>query len=202
MNLIKIGKFIAESRKNKNLTQEELAEKLFITDRAVSKWERGLSLPDADKMLDLCNILDINVNELLIGEKIDMKDNEKKTEELLLEMARIKEQRDKELLTLEIFIGIIVSIIMFACIFTASFADMKDWLRVALIIIGIIPFAIGISYAVRIEQIAGYYECPNCNHKYVPTYKSVLFAMHVNRTRKMKCPKCGKKTWQKKVITK
>ena len=45
-----------------------------------------------------------------------------------------------------------------------------------------------------------YYECPNCNHKYIPTYKSVLFAMHVNRTRKMKCPKCGKKTWQKKVL--
>ena len=65
MDLIKIGKFIANCRKEKNITQEQLAEKLFITDRAVSKWERGLSLPDADKMLDLCNILDINVNELL-----------------------------------------------------------------------------------------------------------------------------------------
>ena len=60
MDLIKIGKFIANCRKEKNITQEQLAEKLFITDRAVSKWERGLSLPDADKMLDLCNILDIN----------------------------------------------------------------------------------------------------------------------------------------------
>ena len=200
MNLIKIGKFIAASRKNMNLTQEGLAEKLGITDRAVSKWERGISLPDADKMLELCNILDIKVNELLVGEKIDMNDYEKKNEELLLEMTRLKEQRDKELLTLEIFIGIIVSIIMFACIFIASFADMKDWLRVVLIIIGIIPFAIGISYAIRIEQIAGYYECPNCNHKYIPTYKSVLFAMHVNRTRKMKCPKCGKKGWHKKVL--
>ena len=59
MDLIKIGKFIADCRKEKKLTQEQLAEKLYITDRAVSKWERGLSLPDADKMLDLCNILDI-----------------------------------------------------------------------------------------------------------------------------------------------
>ena len=202
MNLIKIGKFIAASRKNMNLTQEGLAEKLGITDRAVSKWERGISLPDADKMLELCNILDIKVNELLVGEKIDMNDYEKKNEELLLEMTRLKEQRDKELLTLEIFIGIIVSVIMFACIIIASFADMEDWLRVVLIIIGIIPFALGISYAIRIEQIAGYYECPNCNHKYIPTYKSVLFAMHVNRTRRMKCPKCGKKGWHKKVLTK
>ena len=67
MDLIKIGKFIADCRKKKNITQEQLAEKLYITDRAVSKWERGLSLPDADKMLELCSILEISVNELLVG---------------------------------------------------------------------------------------------------------------------------------------
>ena len=88
MDLIKIGKFISSLRKEKNITQELLAQKLYITDRAVSKWERGLSLPDADKMLDLCNILEISVNELLNGERIDMKDYEKKTEELLLELAK------------------------------------------------------------------------------------------------------------------
>ena len=75
MDLIKIGKYIAFCRKKKNLTQEQLAEKLYITDRAVSKWERGLSLPDASIMLELCNILGINVNELLIGEEIMMKDD-------------------------------------------------------------------------------------------------------------------------------
>ena len=99
MNLIKIGNFIACCRKDKKMTQEQLAEKLYITDRAVSKWERGLSLPDADKMLDLCNILDINVNELLMGEKIDMKDYEKKTEELLIEMTKQEEIKNKKLLT-------------------------------------------------------------------------------------------------------
>lgn len=115
---------------------------------------------------------------------------------------RIKEQRDKELLSMEIFIGVIVSIIMFACIFIASFVSMKDWLRIVLIIIGIIPFVIGLGYAIRIEQVAGYYECDNCHHKYVPTYKSVLFAMHINRTRYMRCPKCNKKSWCKKVLSK
>jgi transcriptional regulator with XRE-family HTH domain len=99
MDLIKIGKFIANCRKEKNITQEQLAEKLFITDRAVSKWERGLSLPDADKMLDLCNILDINVNELLNGERIDMKDYEKKNEELLVELAKQDELKNKRLIT-------------------------------------------------------------------------------------------------------
>lgn len=164
--------------------------------------ETGVCLPDANNMPDLCKILDITINDLFSGEVVDMKDNEKKLEQNLLEMAIIKEQRDKELLSIEIFIGVIVSIIMLACVFIASFVNMQDWLRVALIILGIIPFAIGICYAIRIEQIAGYYECNNCHYKYVPTYKKVLFSTHINRTRKIKCPKCHKKNWHKKVITK
>ncbi len=91
MDLIKIGKFIAEKRKNKNLTQIELAQKLNITDRAISKWERGKSMPDSSIMLDLCEILEISVNELLTGEEIEMKDYNKQTELNLIEMVRQKE---------------------------------------------------------------------------------------------------------------
>lgn len=202
MDQIKIGKFISSKRKEKNITQSELAEMLNITDRAISKWENGVCLPDVGIMIELCKILDITINDLFSGEIVDMKDNEKRLEENLLEMARIKEQRDKELLLLEIFIGVIISILMVSCIFISVFIDMANWIKVLLIIIGIIPFAIGIFYTIRIEQIAGYYECSNCHYKYVPTYKSVLFAMHINRTRKMKCPKCGKKAWHKKIISK
>ena len=67
----KIGKFIASRRKQKNLTQAQLAEKLNITDRAVSKWENGKCLPDASIMIELCEFLDITVNELLSGEKVE-----------------------------------------------------------------------------------------------------------------------------------
>jgi len=95
MNFSKIGKFIATCRKDKKLTQEQLAEKLYITDR----WERGLSLPDAGIMLELCSILDININELLNGEKIDMKDYKEKNEELLLEFAKQDEIKNKKLMT-------------------------------------------------------------------------------------------------------
>ena len=200
MDGIKIGKFISLKRKEKGITQSELAEKLGITDRAISKWENGVCLPDAGTMPELCKLLNITINDLFSGEVVDMKDNEKRLEENLLEMTKIKEQRDKELLTLEIFIGVIVSIILFTCIFIAAYVNIEDYLRVIIIILGIIPFAIGVSYAIRIEQIAGYYECTNCGYKYIPTYKSVLFAMHYNRTRKMKCPKCDKKCWQHKVI--
>lgn len=202
MDQIKIGKFIQERRKEKRLTQSELAEKLDVTDRAVSKWENGNCIPDASNIQELCKILNITINDLFSGCVVDMRDNEKKLEENLLEMIKIKEKRDKELLILEIFIGVIVSIIMFLCIMIASFVQMEDWIRIVLIVFGSIPFAIGISYAIRIEQIAGYYECSNCNYKYIPTYKSVLFSMHVNRTRKMKCPNCNKKSWHKKVISK
>lgn len=202
MDQIKIGKFIQEMRKEKKITQEGLAEMLGITDRAVSKWERGLCIPDAGTMPELCKILNITINDLFSGEKVDMKDNEKKLEENLMDMIKLKEQRDKELLTLEIFIGLIGSIIMATCIVVAALANMEDYLRVILIIVGITPFGFTTFYALRIEQIAGYYECKTCHHKYVPTYKRIVFSMHINRTRKMKCPNCNKKTWHKKVITK
>ena len=70
MNQEKIGKFIAEKRKEKKLTQDQLAEKLSISKNAVSKWERGLNLPDVSIMQDLCKILNITLNELFVGEKI------------------------------------------------------------------------------------------------------------------------------------
>lgn len=87
-------------------------------------------------------------------------------------------------------------------VFIASFALLEDWLRIGLIAAGLIPFMICVCFAIRIEQKAGWYECAKCGHKYVPAYKSVLFAMHVNRTRYMECPECGEKSWQKKRISK
>lgn len=202
MNQIKIGGFIAECRKKNNLTQMQLAEKLGITDRAVSKWENGKSMPDSSIMLDLCKELKITVNDLLSGEVVTMNDYSEKLEQNLLEMVKQKEEADKRLLSLEIFIGVLVSIIFLALVFVASFVQMADWLRICLILIGFIPFMIGIAYALKIEQVAGYYECAKCGHKYVPTYSNVFWAMHVNRTRYMRCPKCNDKSWQKKVLSK
>ena len=202
MDQEKIGRFIQEKRKEKKFTQSDLAEKLNITDRAISKWENGVCLPDAGTMPLLCKILNISINDLFSGEIVDMKDNEKKLEENLLEMAKLKEEKDKQLLKLEIVIGYTASITFFTLLFVASFVKMDTWLSVLLIVIGIIIFAIGMVNAIKIEQVAGYYECPECNYKYVPSYKKVLWSMHMGRTRKLKCPKCGKKSWHKKVISK
>ena len=202
MDQVKIGKFIAQCRKNNNLTQMQLAEKLNITDRAISKWENGKAMPDSSLMLDLCKELKISVNELLSGEMIEMKNYNESVEKNLLDMVKQKEQADKRLLLMEIVIGVLASIILFILVFVASFVQMEDWIRILIIIAGLIPFIIGMLFAIRIEQTAGYYECQKCHHKYVPTYSSVLWAMHVNRTRYMKCPKCNKKSWNKKRISK
>ena len=202
MDQVKIGKFIAECRKKNNLTQMQLAEKLNITDRAVSKWENGKAMPDSGIMLDLCNELKISVNELLSGEVIEMKEYDKKAEKLLLDMQKQKEEADKRLLSIEIVIGVLAMIVFLSLTFIASFVDMQEGLRILLIVIGLVPVIIGVPFAIRIEQIAGYYECRKCHHKYVPSYQSVLWAMHINRTRYMRCPECNKWSWNKKVISK
>jgi transcriptional regulator with XRE-family HTH domain/DNA-directed RNA polymerase subunit RPC12/RpoP len=200
MDQIKIGKFIAECRKKQNLTQLQLAEKLNITDRAVSKWERGKSMPDSSIMLELCEILKISVNDLLSGEVISMDNYSKELEKNLMEMVKAKEQSDKRLLTMEMFFGISFTIVFVAIILVAALVPIKIWLRVALIVFAFIMFFAGCFMALRIEQVAGYYECKECGHKYVPTYKAVNMAPHMGRTRYMKCPECNKKSWQKKVL--
>lgn len=202
MDQVKIGKFIAQRRKQANLTQMQLAEKLNITDRAISKWETGKSLPDASIMLELCGLLGITVNDLLSGEVVIMDNYNENVEKNLLEMVKQKEEADKKLLHLEILIGIFSIIILLGFVFSAALVPMADWLRIVLIVVGFATAMVGICYAVKIEQTAGYYECAKCAHRYVPTYKSVLMAAHVNRTRYMRCPQCGEKSWQKKVLTK
>ena len=202
MDQAKIGKFISACRKKENLTQMQLAEKLGITDRAVSKWETGKAMPDASLMLQLCDVLKITVNDLLCGEVVAMDNYNKELENNLLEMIKLKEQADKRLLSVEEFIGITATVVLFALVLLASFVQMSNGLRISLMVLGFILFFAGCFYALRIEQVAGYYACKECGHRYVPSYKSVFLAPHMGRTRHMRCPACGKKSWQKKVLSK
>ena len=202
MDQIKIGKFIAECRKKEGLTQMQLAEKLGITARAVSKWETGRAMPDSAIMLELCAALKISVNDLLCGEVVTMDHYNKELEKNLLEMIKQKQQADKRLLSLEVFVGITATVTLFTLIFIAAFIQMADWLRFTLIGLGFVIFLAGCFCALRIEQVAGYYECKECGHRYVPTFKAVNMAMHMGRKRYMRCPKCHKKSWQKKVLSK
>ena len=220
MDQIKVGRFIAECRKEKKLTQAQLAEKLCITDKAISKWERGITMPDSSIMLGLCEILGISVNELLRGEKINAEDDHKKTEELLLEMTRKEEAARKKLhinaWTFKIVMFILscgmgaISAIIFSYLKFGYIELEVDrliftiMLYIALFLIVVILIGAGIT--VKMETDSGRFICKNCQHEFNPTFKAAFFAF-VSGTPKnyksyLKCPKCGKKTWAKKALPK
>ena len=202
MDQLKIGKFIAECRKQKNLTQMQLSEKLGITDKAISKWERGIAMPDTSIMLELCEILEITVNDLLCGEKISMENNNQKNEQILLDMAKELEKKNKTIwnamwtiMTVGI-IGLIGGLTIIAL-----FMPEGPWMIVAILTLCAV-FLIPCFYALKLEVSVGAYKCKNCGHEIVPTYSEALWAMHAGTTRYLKCPKCNKCTWCKKVIKK
>ena len=201
MNQVKIGKFIAECRKKQGLTQTELADKLGITDKAVSKWETGRAMPDASLMLALCGILKITVNDLLSGEENKMENNQK-SEELLLEMAKELERKNKTIWR-SMWAILVVSVIgLLACITAAALLIPEGPLQIVVILGAVVLFLPACFYALKLEVSVGAYKCKNCGNEIVPTYLQALNAMHMSTTRYLKCPKCQKRSWCKKVIYK
>lgn len=203
MDYNKIGNFISEERKAKNLTQAKLAEKLFVSEKTISKWENGKGIPDTNTLPKLCNILEISINELLNGERMGVENYVSKAEEKLLELQILKEKSDKRLLIAEIFLGSVTTI-LFLIVFSMSLYAIKQLeiltLPIIIICLDFILFICCCTFCLYIEQKAGYYVCEKCNNKYVPKFSQVFFSAHIGRTRHMKCPHCKQKSWQKKVI--
>ena len=201
MDQTKIGRLIALCRKEKELTQMQLAEMLGITDKAVSKWERGIAMPDTALMLPLCEILGISVNELLKGEK-KMENETQSNEELLLSMAREIEQKNKTIWK-SMWVIMIASIasLLLGMFLISSFVPGGVW-QVVLILVLCALFMIPCLYALKLEVSVGAYRCGNCGNEFVPTYKEALKAMHRGFTRHLKCPQCEQKSWCKKIIKK
>ena len=201
MDQEKVGRFIAQRRKDANLTQMQLAERLNITDRAVSKWENGRSMPDTSIMMDLCRELDISVNELLSGEVVEMENNQN-NEKLLLDMAKDIERKNKTIWSAMWAIMIVSMIALLGGLFIAAYViPAGPWQLVAIIGLCLV-FLPACFYALKLEVSVGAYKCKNCGHEIVPTYSQALNAMHRGTTRFLKCPECGKRTWCKKVIKK
>ena len=204
MNQNEIGKFIAELRKEKNMTQQELANKLKITDRAISHWENGRSMPDAGIMLELCKALDINVNELLSAKKIMEEKYNERAEENLLEMRREIETLNKRILTLNKIIINLAIVIFIVIGFAATFIEMSMLIRNIIFAVDLIMLIIVGFFTLNILQKTGYYECQECKHQYIPRYTQMFFGMSgiTNTNWRMKCPNCNKKSLHKKVLTK
>ncbi len=202
MDQLKIGKFIAKCRKDRNITQMQLAEKLNITDKAISKWERGVALPDTSIMLELCDILKISVNELLCGEVINMDNSSQKNEELLLEMAKEVKEKDKIIWRSMWAIMIPSMVALLAILVIAAYCIPEGVWQIVTIISAVVLFLLPCFYALKLEVSVGVYKCKNCGEEIVPTYSKALNAMHMGTTRYLKCPKCGKRSWCKKVFKK
>ncbi len=203
MDYNKIGELIISERKAKKLTQAKLSEKLFVSEKTISKWETGKGIPDANSLQKLSEIFDISINELLNGERITTDSYSEKAEQQLLKLRQEKQDSDRRLLVTEIILAIISTISFIIILLGAVYAIETlhiYTLPIIAIILDVIMYITAMSFGLFIEQKAGYYLCPKCNHKYIPTYTQVYLAMHINRTRFMKCPHCKKISWNKKII--
>lgn len=195
MDQITTGKFIAERRKARGLTQRELADLLNISDKTVSKWERGGGLPEVSLMLPLCKELDISVNELLSGKKLSDSEYKQNAEDNILSL--IQEERAKT--KFQTIIAVIVVVATFFAGFTlimlSGFLEMKTLYRILLIVIGAVVILTGIGVAVALEITCGAFECRKCGHRFVPSVGAYLMGVHTATTRLLKCPKCKKISW-------
>ena len=201
MDQVKTGQFIKALRKEKNLTQREVAEKLNISEKTVSKWETGNGLPEVGLMLPLCELLEISVNELLSGERLDQKQYFEKAEQNIMSLIQEKAEAKKK-----IIIAVIVALVTIAAgltiIILTDLSEMQAWLKILLNIGGSVVILVGVGIACVLEKDAGVYECQHCGERFVPTMKAYLFAPHMPISRKLRCPKCGKKSYCKKRLSK
>ena len=190
MDQIRIGRFIAEARKLQNLTQKQLAELLCISDKTVSKWERGKGLPEVSLMLPLCGVLNITVNDLLSGQRVSETNYQKKAEENMMSLIKENEENKKRM-AISVICGVITIIAVCALIVIASYISMPVAARIALILLALATAA-GIGAAGLLEVRAGYYECPYCKALFVPTTGEFVKGYHTFTKRRLTCHACGK----------
>lgn len=191
MDQIRIGKFIAESRKSRNLTQRQLADALSISDKTISKWECGKGLPEASLMLPLCDALDITVNDLLSGEKVFPTDYQKKAEGNMMNLLKENEENKKRMVS-SIITGVITIVAVCALIVIAAYIELPMIARIGLVIFSVVVAVAGIAAAIMSDIKAGYYECPYCKELFVPNMNDYTKSYHTFTKRRLTCPKCGK----------
>ena len=143
MNQIKIGKFISECRKNAGLTQSQLAEQLGITDKAVSKWETGRSMPDVSLFAPLCEILNISLNELIAGEHIADYSIKEKSEEILMNLFLHRKRSKGFMLAIQIISSLLLGIGT-AVLFVPSIKQLSPSAGMIATLIGLLALYAGL----------------------------------------------------------
>ena len=201
MDQVKIGKFIKTVRKEKSYTQREVAEKLNISEKTVSKWETGNGLPEVGLMLPLCDLLGIGVNELLSGERLDEKQYHQRAEETIMDLLKERAEAKKKLvMSVVICVTTILAGVVFVML--AGLLEMESWLRIVLIVLAIVVMGSGIGLACVLDRDAGVFECPKCGEQFVPTMKAYVWGAHTFTRRRLTCPHCGKRSYCTKRLSK
>ena len=201
MDIVKIGYFIRECRKNKNLTQKQLADKLYVEPKTISKWETGKGLPDVSIMKNLCNELGISLSELFIGDYIKEESNDLLIEKLIIDELKKEKIQNKKKLIGEILIGCAFISSVITLILLVGIVSIATYLKIILIVLSFIFIFVGLFGLVLLDVNIGYFECAECHERFIPSIKDYVFGMHTLKKRKLKCPICGKKTWCLKRMT-
>lgn len=199
MDYKKIGSFILQERKALNLSQAKLAEKLYVSEKTISKWENGRGLPDTNLLLSICSIFSISLNELLTGERLTDKSYKEKAEDNMTNLL-LEKRNNKHKILFSVMLFIVAFSVLLVSIALASFLTIPTWLRICLIVYGFIICVLGLTVAIYYDINVGSFECKFCGKKFVPTTKAYIFASHTFTKRRLKCPYCGKTSMFKKRL--
>lgn len=191
MDQIRIGRFIAETRKSQQLTQRQLADLLSVSDKTISKWECGKGLPEVSLMLPLCDALHITVNDLLSGERLSDTEYQERAEQNMVNLIKENEENKKRMI-LSVICGVITIIACCSLIVIASYLALPTAARIILILFAVATAVVGVGAAAVLEVKAGYYECPHCKTLFVPTMADYIKGYHTFTKRRLTCPQCGK----------
>lgn len=202
MDQIETGKFIARERKGKGLTQQQLAQRLEISNRTISKWECGKGFPEVSLLLPLCQELGVSVNELLSGRRLQEQDYRKKAEENMIDLMNEREKNSRRF-WLATLTGVAATVAFLtlmaaACVYGQG---MPLAMRAAVIVIAAAVFVIGMYAAMQGERSIGFFQCRHCGTDFVPSWKAYILGAHLfTAYRYLRCPHCGRRGWCRKTM--
>lgn len=198
MELNKTGKFIALILKEKGLTQRELAEKLNLSEKTISKWERGVGFPDISLILPLCKCLEIDANELMTGERLQDKQYRINAENNLLKL--MDKTSPKLKYTISTISAIVTILITLGLILLAGFVIEEVWIKILVCVMSVLLVVSNIALILLVAVNTEVYECCHCGEKFVPTMREYLMGANTMKKRYLRCPYCHKKGWNKCYI--
>lgn len=198
MDLNKTGKFIALIRKEKGLTQRELAEKLNLSEKTISKWERGVGFPNISLILPLCKCLEIDANELMTGERLQDKQYRINAENNLLKL--MDKTSPKLKYTISTISAIVTILITLGLILLAGFVIEEVWIKILVCVMSVLLVVSNIALILLVAVNTEVYECCHCGEKFVPTMREYLMGANTMKKRYLRCPYCHKKGWNKCYI--